>query len=194
MLGKARIGACVPVSDLERAIEFYGQTLGLGTPERDDMPENPGARFPIGGGELYVYKSVGAGQSRHTLCAFEVENIEQEVKDLRGNGVTFEEYDMPGMKTEDGVMHMGPASRAPSSRIPTGTSSAWASAPGSARQRLGRAFERRRSGAGRRRRRSGRPRAGGFWATPVGGACTRCSTLRTAILRPATRPQRRSAC
>ena len=107
MLSKARIGACVPVSDLERAIEFYGQVLGLGTPERDDVPENPGARFDIGGGELYIYKSVGAGQSRHTLCAFEVENIEQEVKDLRGRGVTFEEYDMPGMKTEDGVMSMG---------------------------------------------------------------------------------------
>ena len=48
MLSKAKIGAVIPVSDLERGIEFYGQTLGLGTPELDDMPENPGARFAIG--------------------------------------------------------------------------------------------------------------------------------------------------
>jgi catechol 2,3-dioxygenase-like lactoylglutathione lyase family enzyme len=106
MLNSARIGAIVPVSDLERAIEFYGQTLGLGTPERDEIPENPGARFDVGGGELYIYKSVGAGQSRHTLCAFEVDNVEQEVEDLRNRGVTFEEYDMPGMKSENGIVTM----------------------------------------------------------------------------------------
>jgi catechol 2,3-dioxygenase-like lactoylglutathione lyase family enzyme len=107
MLSRATIGAVVPVSDLERGIEFYGQTLGLGTPERDDVPENPGARFPIGGGELYIYKSVGAGQSKHTLCAFEVDDIEQEVGDLRGRGVKFEEYDLPNMKTENGIMELG---------------------------------------------------------------------------------------
>jgi catechol 2,3-dioxygenase-like lactoylglutathione lyase family enzyme len=106
MLSGARIGAIVPVSDLDRAIEFYGQTLGLGSPERDEIPENPGARFDVGGGELYLYKSVGAGQSRHTLCAFEVDNIEREVEDLRKSGVTFEEYDMPGMKTEKGIVQM----------------------------------------------------------------------------------------
>jgi catechol 2,3-dioxygenase-like lactoylglutathione lyase family enzyme len=107
MLSKSTIGAVVPVADLERAIEFYGQTLGLGEPERDEITENPGARFQIGGGELYIYKSVGAGQSRHTLCAFEVEDIESEVDDLRGRGVMIEEYDMPGMKTVNGVIELG---------------------------------------------------------------------------------------
>ena len=107
MLSKARISAVVPVSDLERGIEFYGQTLGLGTPERDDVPSAPGVRFEIGGGQLYVYQSVGAGQSRHTLCAFEVDDIESEMGDLRGRGVTFEEYDMPGMTTQNGIIEMG---------------------------------------------------------------------------------------
>jgi catechol 2,3-dioxygenase-like lactoylglutathione lyase family enzyme len=95
------------VSDLDGAIEFW-QKLGLGTPERDEIPNNPGARFSLGGGgELYLYKSVGAGQSRHTIVAFEVNDIEQTVEDLRGKGVTFEEYDMPGMKTENGIVQMG---------------------------------------------------------------------------------------
>jgi catechol 2,3-dioxygenase-like lactoylglutathione lyase family enzyme len=107
MLSKATIGAVVPVTNLERAIEFYGQTLGLGEPERDEMPQNPGARFHIGGGELYVYESVGAGQSRHTLCAFEVSDLESEMDELRERGVTFEEYDMPGMKTDNGILDMG---------------------------------------------------------------------------------------
>jgi catechol 2,3-dioxygenase-like lactoylglutathione lyase family enzyme len=107
MLKASRIGAVVPVTDLERGIEFYGQTLGLGEPERDDISQNPGARFQIGGGELYIYKSVGAGQSRHTLCAFEVQDIESEVEDLRSRGVAIEEYDMPGMKTENGIIELG---------------------------------------------------------------------------------------
>jgi catechol 2,3-dioxygenase-like lactoylglutathione lyase family enzyme len=106
-LSGARIAAVVPVSDIERGIEFYGQKLGLGTPQRDDNPDNPGARFDLGGGELYIYKSVGAGQSRSTVCAFEVKDIEQAVEGLRGRGVTFEEYDMPNLKTENGIATMG---------------------------------------------------------------------------------------
>jgi catechol 2,3-dioxygenase-like lactoylglutathione lyase family enzyme len=120
MLKTSRIGAVVPVSDLERGIEFYGQTLGLGEPERDETPENPGARFHIGGGELYIYKSVGAGQSRHTLCAFEVEDIEGEVGDLRSRGVAIEEYDMPGMKTENGILELGPGIKAAFFKDPDG--------------------------------------------------------------------------
>ena len=46
MLSGAKIGAVVPVSDLERGIEFYGQTLGLGTPERDDVPQRTGRALP----------------------------------------------------------------------------------------------------------------------------------------------------
>src|SRR4051812_39812820 len=108
MLSQARIAAVVPVSDIDRATEFYGQTLGLGTFERDQNPGNPGIRFDLGGGgELYVYESVGAGQSRATVCAFEVEDIDREVDELRGRGVKFEEYDMPDMKTENGIVTMG---------------------------------------------------------------------------------------
>jgi catechol 2,3-dioxygenase-like lactoylglutathione lyase family enzyme len=107
MLRGARIAAVVPVSDLDGAIEFFSKKLGLGTAERDEIPNNPGARFSVGGGELYVYKSVGAGQSRHTVAVFEVDDIEQTVESLRKQGVTFEEYDMPGMKTENGIVTFG---------------------------------------------------------------------------------------
>jgi catechol 2,3-dioxygenase-like lactoylglutathione lyase family enzyme len=107
MLTGARVAAVVPVSDLEKGIEFW-QNLGLGPPERDEIPDNPGARFSLGGGgELYVYKSVGAGQSRHTIVAFEIDDIEQTVDSLRSKGVTFEEYDMPNMKTENGIVTVG---------------------------------------------------------------------------------------
>ena len=112
MLTGARVAAVVPVSDLEKGIEFW-QNLGLGPPERDEIPDNPGARFSLGGGgELYVYKSVGAGQSRHTIVAFEIDDIEQTVDSLRSKGVTFEEYDMPGIKTVGGIATGGGAKTA----------------------------------------------------------------------------------
>jgi catechol 2,3-dioxygenase-like lactoylglutathione lyase family enzyme len=108
MLTNARITAIVPVSDIEASTQFYEDTLGLKLLERrDDMPENPEAHFEVGGAELLLYKSVGAGQSRHTLAGFEVDDLEETVAALRDNGVTFEEYDMPGLKTEDGIATMG---------------------------------------------------------------------------------------
>ena len=106
MLANARIGANVPVSDLEQAIAFYEGKLGLKLFERGD--EHPYARFS-GAGEtkLGVYESGTAGQSRHTLASFVVDDVVAAVRGLRANGVVFEEYDMPGIKTEDGVATTG---------------------------------------------------------------------------------------
>ncbi len=53
MLGKAEIAAIVPVSDVEKAVEFYGGTLGLELQiRRDDLPENREAEFRAGDGSL----------------------------------------------------------------------------------------------------------------------------------------------
>jgi len=106
MLADARIGANVPVSNLEEAISFYGGKLGLTLFERGE--EQPYARF-AGAGEtkLGVYQSKTAGESKHTLASFVVDDVWAEVQALQAKGVTFEEYDMPGMKTEDGVATMG---------------------------------------------------------------------------------------
>ncbi len=108
MLTDARPEPVIPVSDLDRATAFYRDKLGLELEDRlDDIPENPEVRFSLGGGTLSIYKSVGAGQARHTLAAFVVDDIETTVRQLRDGGVTMEEYDMPGLKTEDGIATMG---------------------------------------------------------------------------------------
>jgi hypothetical protein len=54
-----------------------------------------------------VYKSVGAGQSRHTLAALVVDDIDSAVREMRDRGVTFEEYDMGDIRTENGVARIG---------------------------------------------------------------------------------------
>ena len=108
MLAGARIAANVPFSDVEAAIRFYGDTLGLVLKERrSDLPENREAEFEAGDGTLLVYESVGAGQSRHTVAGFRVDDIEEAVRSLRERGVVFEEYDLPDLKTENGITAVG---------------------------------------------------------------------------------------
>jgi predicted enzyme related to lactoylglutathione lyase len=108
MLEHARITAVVPVSDVEAAVRFYRDTLGLKLEERrSDLPENREAEFEAGEGTLLAYESVGAGKSRHTVAGFRVEDIDATVASLRERGVVFEEYDLPDLKTENGIAAVG---------------------------------------------------------------------------------------
>ena len=108
MLNQAAIAAIVPVSNVETAIRFYGDTLGLRVEgRRDDLPENREAEFSAGDGALLVYESVGAGKSRHTVAGFRVDDIDAVVGGLRERGVTFEEYDLPDLRTENGIAPVG---------------------------------------------------------------------------------------
>ena len=107
-LAEAGIVAIVPVSDVEAAIRFYGETLGLELQERrDDLPENREAEFRAGQGTLLVYESVGAGKSRHTVAGFRVDDVDATVAALRERDVEFEDYDLPELKTEGGVAAVG---------------------------------------------------------------------------------------
>jgi len=113
MLGDAEIVAIVPVSDLAASIEFYEGALGLRLEvRRDDLPTNREAEFRAGNGKLLLYESVGAGQSRHTVAGFRVGDLQAAVPALRERGVTFEEYDLPDLKTVDGIATVGDLSAA----------------------------------------------------------------------------------
>jgi catechol 2,3-dioxygenase-like lactoylglutathione lyase family enzyme len=108
MLETAEITAVVPVSDIDKAVEFYGGALGLTLDvRRDDLAQNREAEFRAGDGTLLVYESVGAGQSRHTVAGFRVDDIDSIANDLRERGVVFEEYDTPDLKTENGIATIG---------------------------------------------------------------------------------------
>ena len=130
MLARAGIVAIVPVSDVEAAIRFYGETLGLELQERrDDLPENREAEFKAGQGTLLLYESVGAGKSRHTVAGFRVDDVDEAVARLCEQGVEFEEYDLPQMKTEGGIAAVGDV-RAAWCRDPDGNLLAIESVPG----------------------------------------------------------------
>lgn len=130
MLASAEVAAIVPVSDIDRAVEFYGDVLGLELQaRRQDLPENREAEFRAGNGTLLAYESVGAGQSRHTVAGFRVEDLDSVVSGLRERGVTFEEYDLPNLKTENGIAAVGDV-RAAWCRDPDGNIIAIESVPG----------------------------------------------------------------
>src|SRR5258708_25327926 len=78
MLGTTMVVATLPVSDLERARVFYGETLGL-TP----LWENPASiRFPAGEvSQLSALRRPGR-VTQHTLSHFEVADSEATVRDL----------------------------------------------------------------------------------------------------------------
>ena len=95
----------IPVSDLDRAREFYGATLGL-----ELLWENPASiRWRIGSAsELSTFRRPGL-TTEHTLAHFEVTDIEATVAELEARGVAFVDYDDGPLKTTNHVAQLGPA-------------------------------------------------------------------------------------
>ena len=99
MLTDSPVTPTLPIVDLERARNFYEGVLGL----KVNMASDEDVMYDCGGGTtLYLYKRAES-RAEHTEAAFKVDDLEKEVKELRGKGVEFEEYDMPGLKTENGI-------------------------------------------------------------------------------------------
>jgi catechol 2,3-dioxygenase-like lactoylglutathione lyase family enzyme len=99
MLKDGHVAARLPAQDLERARSFYAEKLGLIPSE-----ERPGGlRYQCGSGAFSLFKSAGVPSATHTQLAWEIDDIESTVAELRARGVVFEEYDLPGLKTVDGI-------------------------------------------------------------------------------------------
>jgi catechol 2,3-dioxygenase-like lactoylglutathione lyase family enzyme len=92
--------AMIAVTDLGRAKDFYGGTLGLTAD--DERPE--AVRYQTHRGTWFmVYQSAFAGAAGTTCMKFEVGDIEVAVHELRDRGIVFEEYDLPGVRTVNGI-------------------------------------------------------------------------------------------
>lgn len=104
MLTKSSVNAALPAQDLDRAKAFYADKLGL--QPYDDDGNNVRYRM-ADGSEFNVFRTSGAPSGTHTQMAFDVDDVVAEVADLRNRGVTFEEYDLPGLKTDRGIASVG---------------------------------------------------------------------------------------
>jgi len=103
MLENATASATLPAKDLARARAFYEEKLGLKPAE--DSPD--GLRYECGDGRFLLFESAGEPSGTHTQLGWQVENLETAVEQLRRNGVVFEEYDLPGFKTVNGIAQYG---------------------------------------------------------------------------------------
>ena len=99
MLQNAAVVSRIPAQDLQRARTFYADKLGLKPTE-----ERPGGLlYRCGRGEFALYQSSGAASGSHTQMGWEVDDIHTTVEQLRARGVVFEEFDLPGLMTVDGI-------------------------------------------------------------------------------------------
>lgn len=85
------------VDDLQKAKQFYGQTLGL------DVAETPeGLVLRIAGGTVvFIYPSDDYTVPEHTVLNFPVDDIDRAIDELTKRGVRMEHYNMPNIKTDE---------------------------------------------------------------------------------------------
>ena len=99
MLETSDVATRLPAQDLERARAFYAEKLGLLPVE-----ERPGGlRYRCSNGYFALFASSGAPSGEHTQMGWEVDDLEATVAELRRCGVVFEEYDLPGLRTVNGI-------------------------------------------------------------------------------------------
>ena len=105
----ARIVPYIPVANVARARKFYEEKIGLVAKEE----YAGGVVYECGDGSwVFMYPSAGAGTSRASTAFWAVNDVVAEVAALRKKGVVFEEYDMPGLKTVNGIATGGGAKTA----------------------------------------------------------------------------------
>jgi len=104
-LSHAKAMAVLPAEDLERARRFWGETLGF----KIEPDPQGGAQFIVhaGAGTSFLVYERARTVAEHTAATFIVDDLDATVSELRAHGIEFAEYDMPGLKTVDGIATLG---------------------------------------------------------------------------------------
>jgi catechol 2,3-dioxygenase-like lactoylglutathione lyase family enzyme len=117
MLKDGRVATRLPAKDLERARAFYSEKLGL-----EPIEERPGGLlYRCAGGVFALFASAGTSPGTFTQMGWDVDDLAETVAELRRRGVIFEEVEVPGLKTIDGIAEV--AGNYPSKG--TGEKAAW---------------------------------------------------------------------
>jgi catechol 2,3-dioxygenase-like lactoylglutathione lyase family enzyme len=104
-LATRKLTMMLPVTDVDRAREFYSDRLGL-----DYQGQNieGSAVFGVGGGaSLVLLPRPESKPSPSTALSFEVDDVRAEVDELVGRGVVFEDYDLGELKTVGHIADFG---------------------------------------------------------------------------------------
>jgi catechol 2,3-dioxygenase-like lactoylglutathione lyase family enzyme len=99
VLQDGRVVTRIPTQDLDRARRFYADKLGL-----EPSEERPGGLlYRCAEGEFALFGSAGRSPGTFTQMAFDVDDLDAIVAELKARGVVFEEVDVPGLETVDGI-------------------------------------------------------------------------------------------
>jgi catechol 2,3-dioxygenase-like lactoylglutathione lyase family enzyme len=102
MLGEKDVAATLAVSDLQRARDFYENTLGLS----EVMGQGDFVLYRSGSSMVLVYQSEHAGTNKATAASWAAgSDFDAVVDDLRAKGVSFERYDDLPDTTREGDVH-----------------------------------------------------------------------------------------
>lgn len=105
VLTNAPVITILPVKDMPRAKRFYQEALGL-----RPLGEKEDGKFLFAGGggvTIALFPKEEGTKAEHTAISFEVSEIGAAIRDLESRGVVFEDYDLPELKTVDGVATFG---------------------------------------------------------------------------------------
>lgn len=90
----------LPAADLGRFRGYYHETLGL-----DPSEEYDGMLVYRNGPTAFeVYETENVGTAKNTQMVWTTDDLDAEMQRLRAAGVVFEEFEIPGMRTEGGVV------------------------------------------------------------------------------------------
>jgi predicted enzyme related to lactoylglutathione lyase len=109
MLQQSPMYAYIPAKDVSRARKFYEEKVGL--KPKQEIAGGVAYEFGKGTG-CFLYPTANAGTSKASQAFWQVDDVEREVRELKARGVKFEDYDMPGMKTQNGIATAGGAKAA----------------------------------------------------------------------------------
>jgi catechol 2,3-dioxygenase-like lactoylglutathione lyase family enzyme len=99
VLQDGRVVTRIPTQDLDRARRFYADKLGL-----EPSEERPGGLlYRCAEGEFALFGSAGRSPGTFTQMAFDVDDLDAIVAELKARGVVFEEVEVPGLETVDGI-------------------------------------------------------------------------------------------
>jgi catechol 2,3-dioxygenase-like lactoylglutathione lyase family enzyme len=104
MLSDASVTTMLPVKDMGRARGFYEGRLGL---KPGGFKPDGKFGYAVGGSTLALFPKPEGTRAEHTAISFRVADIAASVEELKRAGVVFEDYDFPGLKTENHVCVLG---------------------------------------------------------------------------------------
>ena len=103
-MNTSQVTCLLPVKDLARARRFYEEQLRM---QPLGLKADGKFVYRCGGAEIALFPKAEGTKAEHTALSFKVDDIRAAIRDLQSRGVSFADYDYPGLKTVEHVCVLG---------------------------------------------------------------------------------------